>query len=129
MNESKCGSKIMRMFQKYGKIEKTDRKTLMNLVYDFILERYENNFEMTNVKQVCVELIDIFPIFQVQPSKINGIVGFSTYLRIYKFSLFSFFLSFRICSIIQLSVRNFYITSSNIVGQSWMRKMIRCQQH
>lgn len=48
----------------------------MHLVYDFIYERYENDFAQINIKRVCLELIGLFPFFEVKPSTIDGIVRY-----------------------------------------------------
>lgn len=51
------------------------RKQLINLVHDYVIETYKNNYVHEDIEEICKELIFMFPCLKVTDSAIGGIVS------------------------------------------------------
>lgn len=64
-------------------MNKASRKVLINLLYNYLIEKFDGKPSKTDIVSVCQNVVQIFPSLRVTPSSIGGIV--SDHISFYNF--------------------------------------------
>lgn len=80
LSESTKATEALQEYEKNKQLKVSSRQNVVNAVCDFIVELFGINAEPQKIRIVCGELIDIFPCWRTEPSRIGGIVKMTCFI-------------------------------------------------